>query len=265
MATDNRQRLIIRVSRASLAFSTTNGTDVIYERYPLKSNISISANMREALRNVPMLQDAYRRVVVMVDSPVLMTPTDLYREEDEDSLYRYTFTGMEQHAVVHAVVPDLNAVAVFSIHKDLRIVLLDHYGEALTFQPLMISVWRHLFQKSFTGPHQKLFGHFHDRHLEVFAFNQNRFKFCNSYAVSGEPDNALYYLLSVWKQLGMNPREDELHLSGEMQEREQLKEKAQTFVKRVYFGNPSGEFNRAPVTQVEGMPYDLMMYYLKGR
>ena len=265
MTTDNRQRLIIRVSRTSLAFSTTNGTDVIYERYPLKSSISISANMREALRSGPMLQENYRHVVVMVDSPVLMTPTDLYREEEEDSLYHYTFTGQEQYAVTHAVVPDLNAVAVFSIHKDLRMVLRDHYGDTVNFQPLMISVWRHLYQKSFTGPRQKLYGHFHDRQLEVFAFTQNRFKFYNSYAVGNEPNNALYFLLSVWKQLGMNPREDELHVSGEIPEKELLKEETQKYVKRVFFGNPSGEFNRAQVTQIEGMPYDLMMYYLKGR
>ena len=265
MTTDNRQRLIIRVGRSGLAFSTTDGTDVTYERYPLKSSISISANMREALRIVPTLQEDYRHVVVMVDSPVMMTPTDLYREEEEESLYRSTFTGQEQHAVVHAVVPDLNAVAVFSIHKDLRMVLCDRYGETVNFQPVMVSVWRHLYQKSFTGPRQKLYGHFHDRHLEVFAFAQNRFKFYNSFAVGNDPNNALYYLLSVWKQLGMNPREDELHLSGEMPEKEQLKEDTQKYVKRVFFGNPSGEFNRAQVTQIEGMPYDLMMYYLKGR
>lgn len=265
MTTDNRQRLIIRVGRNSLAFSTTDGAGVSYERYPLKSSISVSANMREAMRNVPVLQGDYRRVTVMVDSPVLMTPTELYREEEEDTLYHYTFKGQEQHAVAHAVVPDLNAVAVFGIHKDLRTVLRDHYGEAVTLLPVMIGVWRHMYHKSFTGPRQKLYGYFHDRRLEVFAFSQNRFKFYNSYAVGGETDNALYYLLSVWKQLGMNPREDELHLSGEIADREQVKGEFQKYIKRVFLSNLSGEFNRAQVTQIEGMPYDMMIYYLRGR
>ena len=72
----------------------------------------------------------------------------------------------------------------------------------------------------------------------------------------------MYFLLSVWKQLGLNPQSDELHLGGMMPEKEQLKERLLEFVKRVFVGNPSGEFNRAPVTQIEGMPYDMMLMYL---
>jgi hypothetical protein len=36
----------------------------------------------------------------------------------------------------------------------------------------------------------------------------------------------------------------------------------QTFLKRVFVSNTTGEFNRAPVTLVEGMPYDMMLMYL---
>jgi hypothetical protein len=67
----------------------------------------------------------YLRVVVLVDSPVLMTPTELFRKDDYEMQYRFTFTGQEQQAVLHAVVPDLNAVAVFAITKDMRTVLTD--------------------------------------------------------------------------------------------------------------------------------------------
>lgn len=263
MTTDNRQRLIIRVSRACLAFSAIDADEVVYQRYPLKSSISLAANMREALRTMPMLQKNYYRVVAMVDSPVMMTPTDLYQKSEEEELYRYTFTGHEQHAVMHAVVPDLNAVAVFSIHKDLRTVLCDRFGESVIFLPIAMSVWRHAYQKSFTGPRQKLYGYVHDHHMEVFAFGQNRFKFYNSYPVGNEMNDLLYFLLSVWKLLGMNPREDELHLNGELPDKDQLTEEIRKYVKRVFIGNPSGEFNRAQVTQIEGIPYDLVTYYIK--
>jgi hypothetical protein len=77
--------------------------------------------------------------------------------------------------------------------------------------------------------------------------------------------NALYYLLSVWKQLGMNAERDELHLAGDMPDGEALMDEAKQFVKRVFYINPSGEFNRAPVTQIADMPYDLIVLYMKGR
>lgn len=253
--------MTVRISRNSLQFATTDGREVTFERYAMNSSISLAANLREALRQMPLLQVRYGRVTVMVDSPVLMIPTDLFHEEVKEMLYRYTFTNLEQQSVVHSVVPDLNAVAVFSIEKDVRQVLTDRY-DTVILHPATMPVWRHLYQKSFTGSRAKLYGYFHDRRLEVCSFGLNRFKFYNSYAVS-VPDDALYYLLAVWKQLGMVPHEDELHLSGDIPEKNNLQEKAQQFVKRVFVCNPTGEFNRAPVTQIEGMPYDLMLHYLK--
>lgn len=233
------------------------------ERYALKTGISLSANMREAFESAPLLQEDYGYVTVMTDSPLLLVSIDQFEEKEQETLYRYSFTGQEQQMVMHYVVPNLNVVAIFSIQKALYTVLTDHFEGRLRIQPLMVSIWNHLYQKNFTGPRQKLYGHFHDRRLEIFAFTQNRFKFSNSFPVSNNPNDALYYLLSVWKLLGLDPSEDELHLSGEMPERQQLKEEAGRFVKRVYINNPSGEFNRAPVTQIEGMTYDLMVYYIK--
>ena len=258
----NYQRLTIRTSRNSLAFSTTDGREVSLERYPLKNGISLTANLREALTQVPMLQENYQRVTVLTDSPVLMMPADLFLDEEKGDIYRYTFTGQEMRHVTHSVLPQLNAVAVFSVLKDLRQVLTDRYDK-VEFQPVAAPVWNHLHQKSFTGSRVKLYGSFHDHCMEVFSFAQNRFKFYNSYAATN-PDDALYYLLAVWKQLGLEPYEDELHLSGTLPEREQLLEKVRQYVKHVFVSSPTGEFNRAQVTQIEGMPYDLMLYYLKG-
>ena len=72
-------------------------------------------------------------------------------------------------------------------------------------------------------------------------------------------------MLAVWKQLAMEPEHDELHMVGELPEQEVLMEEAKKFVKRIFYINPSGEFNRAAVTQIAGMPYDLMTLFIKGR
>ena len=260
---DDNRRLVIRVGQGSLSFSTVEAGEVVYERYALNSSISMAANMREALKRVPMLQLPVDRTLVMVDTPVLLVPVNEFKEEQREELYQHAFMRQEQQVVLHAVLPDLNSVAVFAVQKDLRTVMTDAFGP-VRFMPAMASVWHHLHQRSYTGKHEKLFGYFHERRLEVFSFQQNRFKFCNSYAVNN-PNDALYYLLAVWKQLSMDAEHDEMHLAGDIMEREQLMEEAQKFVKRVFYINPSGEFNRAAVTQIEGMPYDLVTLYVKGR
>jgi hypothetical protein len=261
---DNKQkRLIIRISKGRLSFATADGSDVLFEDYALNSSISMAANLREALRTVPLLEESFERVLVMVDTPTLMVPANLFAEEESETLYHHAFTDVEQQLVMHTVLPDLNAVALFAIQKDLRNVIADRFTD-VRYTAAIAPVWRHLHQRSYTGQHQKLYGYFHDRRMEVFSYAQNRFKFCNAYAVNN-PNDTLYYLLAVWKQLTMDADHDELHLVGDINERDQLLEEAQKFVKRVFYINPSGEFNRAPVTQIKGMPYDMMVLFVKGR
>ena len=261
---DNKQkRLIIRISKGRLSFATADGSDVLYEDYALNSSISMAANLREALRTVPLLEESFERVLVMVDTYTLMVPANLFVEEESEELYHPAFTGQEQQLVMHTVLPDLNAVVLFAVQKDLRSVIANNFGD-VRYTAAEAPVWRHLHQRSYTGQHQKLYGYFHDRRMEVFSYAQNRFKFCNSYAVNN-PNDALYYLLAIWKQLTMDAEHDELHLVGDIPERDQLLEEAQKFVKRVFYINPSGEFNRAPVTQIKGMPYDMMTLFVKGR
>ena len=258
------RRLVIRVGKGSLMFTTTdNDGQVILEQYPLNSSITMAANMREALRNSSILNATYQRTLVMVDSPVLMVPTDLFHENEKAELYFHAFTKKEHQAIMHTVLPDLNCVALFPIDRDLLTVINDNMNQP-TINAAMTPIWRHLHQRSYTGIHQKLYAYFHDRQMEVFSFGKNRFKFCNTYIVNNS-SNALYFLLSAWKQLGMEAEHDELHLAGTLPDAKALMNEARQFVKRVFFINPSGEFNRAPVTQIAVMPYDLMTLYMKGR
>ena len=147
--TDNRQkRLIIRLSRGRLSFATTDGSEVLFEEYPLNSSISMAANLREALRTMPLLSDDFERVLVMVDAPTLMVPANLFIEEESEALYHHAFTGDEQLQVMHTVLPDLNAVALFAIQKDLRSVIANHFGD-VSYSAAVAPVWRHLHQRSF--------------------------------------------------------------------------------------------------------------------
>ena len=169
---------------------------------------------------------------------------------------------MEGHTVISNVIPPLNAVAVYSIHKDLRTVIEDHF-EDVKYNHLCIPVWNNLHRRSFTGQRRKLYGYFHGRQLEVFAFQQNRFRFFNSYQVPRMKD-AVYFLMYVWKQLGMDQLKDELHLVGTIAYRDELLTELHQYVQNAFVINPTAEFNRAPITQVKDMPYDLMAFYLKS-
>ena len=261
------QRLTIRVSRGSLSFSDVNvtgsGNSVDFEPYTVKSGMSMAANLREAFKTASLPGMNFRRALVMVDSPVLLVPTDLFREADAEALYRHAVTQRETDRVAFNVLPELNAVALFAINKDLRLVVDDHFAD-VTVNCAMTPVWKYLHQRSFIGTRGKLYGYFHDRKLEIFSFAQNRFKYCNAFETS-EAHDALYFLLYVWKQLALNPAHDEMHIVGDIPERDWIMSELRKFLMRAYTINPVADFNRAQASLVKGMPYDLVTYYVKGR
>ncbi|MBR1687223.1 MAG: DUF3822 family protein [Prevotella sp.] len=259
-------RLTVRISRSALSFSTIVNRDgknqIDYEPYTLKNGISMAANLREAIRTVTMLREA-QRVQVLIDTPVLMVPADLFREQEQQALYGHAFPGRAQETILHNVLPDLSCVAVFSVNRDLKTVISDRFSD-VRYVCSSAPVWRHLHQRSYTGVRGKLYGYFHDGRLEIFNYAQNRFKFYNAFDTSNARD-ALYFLLYVWQQLMLKAEQDELHIVGDIPEREWLLEELRRYVKRAYIINPAGDFNRAAVTQISGIPYDLMTLYVKGR
>lgn len=262
-----KQRLTIRVARHTLSFSTVDPSagscPVVYEPYTVKSGISMAANLREALKTVALAAYDYQRVTVMTDSNVLMIPVDLFNEAERDTLYRHSYTDTMADVVAHTVLPDLNAVAVFAVNKDLKMVVDDRFSNA-TFVCALSPVWRYLHQRSFIGNRNKLYAYFHDGKVDIFSFTQRRFKYCNSFDTSSAHDS-LYYLLYVWKQLMLKPEHDEMHLVGDIPEPEWVLDELRRFLQRAYVINPTADFNRAPATQIKGMPYDLMTLYVKGR
>ena len=255
------------MGKNTLSFSMIDATNqeqpIIYEPYVVKSGVSMAANLREAFKTMDILAKDIRRAQVLVDSKVLMVPVERFQESDIETLYRHSFPQSQQDSVVYNVLPDLNAVAIFSINKDLRTVINDHFDDVKIIH-VMAPVWRYLHQRSFTGHRSKLYGYFHDKQLDIFSFQQNRFKFCNSFETSRAHDS-LYFLLYVWKQLNLQPEHDEMHIVGDIPEREWLQQELHRYLQKAYTINPTAEFNRAPATQIKNMPFDLMTLFTKGR
>jgi hypothetical protein len=184
-----------------------------------------------------------------------------FEESKITQMYNHSFPQKQQQdSVFFNVLPDLNAVAVFALNKDLKMVLDDNFAE-VKLMTALTPVWKYLHRRSFTGVRNKLYGYLHDQKLDIFAFHQNRFKFYNQFDVTRQQD-ALYFLLYVWKQLLLSAEQDELHLVGDT---EGLVDELRKYLLNVYAINPSADFNRAPATKIKGMPFDLITLFTKGR
>lgn len=259
-----QKRITLRITKTNLSFAAVDNTapeGLRYEPYIVRSGISMPANLREAFIGDNMLSSDYKRAQVLIDSKVLMVPVEEFNEENKEELYRHAFTDVKNDYVLHSVLPGENAVAIFSINKDLKLVLDDHF-ENVRIMPLMQSLWAYMHKRSFAGNFNKLYGYFHNKRLEVFSFNKNRFQFVNAYDTNTARDIA-YFLLFVWKELNYDAEKDELHIFGALPEKEVLTENLKKYVRKVYPINPVAEFNRAPITQIKDLPFDLLTLFVK--
>ncbi len=119
-------------------------------------------------------------------------------------LYQHAFNGHNSDAILYRVQPNLNAVAVFPINKDLKMVVEDNFQD-VRFTPIMQPMWHYLHQRSFTGIHRKLYAYFHDKKVDIFGFEKNRFKFFNSFNADHAKD-ALYFILYRMEAAGIATR-----------------------------------------------------------
>jgi len=255
-------RLTIRISKHSLSFSVIDKdseSGLRYEPYTMKSGISIAANLRDAFRNNELLKIPFNKVLVMLDTPVLFVPVEEYHNEKAEVLYNHAYANHQNDIILKSVLPDLNVVSVFSVNKDLNVVIEDHFSD-INYSPISQPIWNYMHQRSYTGNFQKVYGYFHDKKLDIFCFDKNRFRFSNTFETTHFRD-AAYFLLYVWNQLSLDARKDEMHLAGQIPDKEELVAGLKKYLMKVYVINPSAEFNRAPITQIKNIPFDLLTRY----
>ena len=261
-------RLTIRLTSGGLSFSVVDPTkeeQISYEPYVMKSGISQAANLRYALSTAVLTNEDYQRAQVIVDSPMLLIPLDEYNNDEKDELYRHSYPQDDQTIptiVESMVLHQFNTVILFAINRDVKTVIEDHFKD-VRYSHVCVPVWQHIHHRSFTGPRQKLYAYFFDGQVNVFSFQQNHLRFVNTFA-NANANNASFFLLYVWKQLGMDQQRDELHLLGTIPEKEEFVEELKKYLKNVYTLNPVAEYNRAPITQIAGIPYDLVTLYIRS-
>ena len=264
----DKRKMIIRIGRNTLSFTTADPTDkerpYRHEPYTVKGGISMAANLREAFKTADLMAVDTRRAQVLIDTPALLVPVEQFEEDAIVTIFNHSFpAGEEQRTVLYNVLPDLKCVCLFAVNRDLRGVLCDKFDD-IVFIQAMTPVWRYLHQRSFTGHRNKLYAYFHERHLDIFCFQQNRFKFCNTFEADHGND-ALYFLMYVWKQLRLESEHDELHIVGDIPEEEWLHQELKQYVHNAYIMNPAADFQQAPATKIANMPYDLMTFIVKGQ
>ena len=259
------ESLIIRIGIDTLSLAVVGNAAsslMAYEQTQMKSGLTAAANLREAFHSSKLLQQSYATAYIMTDTPTMLIPLDEYKSNGAATLYGHTFTGSEQQLKISCALLDLKAVALFSIDRDLKAVIDEHFSDK-HYLPICFPLWRHLNQHNHSRGRQRLYGYMHGDKIEVFRFNQNRFKFCNSFAVTQAQD-ALYYLLYVFRQLAMDATRDEIYLLGDIPRKKWLTDNLHEYVKNVVPADAT-DIGITPSQRWQQIPLDMLAIINSGK
>ena len=118
-------------------------------------------------------------------------------------------------------------------------------------------------QRSAACVNKVIYVYLHEKEITIYAFDQNRMLFINSFSIVTVADMQ-YYILNVWKQLGFDQIDDFLYIVGDNDRRKELADKIVYFLQNVSLIDRSSDFKDS-ITEGNAMiPYDLQTLLICG-
>jgi len=201
---------------------------------------------------------------ILVDSATLLIPSDLFESQQTETLFRHTFPSVgKDKKVVSSTMKSLGSVLVFAIDAQAFDLLQSRFPH-VDVAPVMQPIWKHCSKKNLSGLKNDLFAYFHDGKTDVFCFENNGFRFSNQF-ITHQSRDAVNHILSVWQEVDYDNVDDELLLLDVSKDEQWLLHSLRRVLQRVYTLNPKAEFNRATIAQADGVPLDVITYFLEGK
>lgn len=215
----------------------------------VNESLSLTANLKQAFREVEWLSLPYRRVnVLMADRRYTFVPLEFFEDEQAEQLFYYNHPERENEQVRYNILRN-NIVVLFGMDKSACSFLEEQYA-SVKFYSQSTPCISYFAAKSRLGNSRKMYAHLRKADVDIYCYERGRLLFANSFACTNTADR-VYYLLYIWKQLGFEQERDELHLAGCLCEKEQLLSELRRFVRQVFIMNPVENIDFQAITSCE--------------
>lgn len=263
----NNKSLSIRVCSNGLSFCTyAPGQEEPFEYRVADVNhtISLAANLKDALMNEPMLKQEYRRVNVLIATPHFTTvPVAAFQKEDIQTLYQFAFPKDKPQYVSYNVLRRAGIAIVFGLDRNIHQLLIDDFPRA-RFYAAVSTLIEFFSERSMFGKGRKMFAYLHEKEMTLYAFEQGRMLFVNTFPAVSVADMQ-YYTLNVWKELAFDQVDDMLFVVGDVEQRcAALSEKLAYFLQHVSVIDRSEDFKDKLTLGNSLIPYDLQTLLICG-
>ncbi|MDR0537707.1 MAG: DUF3822 family protein [Tannerellaceae bacterium] len=174
---------------------------------------------------------AYNRSRILCVSPqYTLVPNEYANEKRNVELLRYNVHSPGRRCLTNKLEEE-KAELVFAIDEDVyefcsRTLTNPVYIHHLTSQIIML-------KKQCRGEnHKHLYAVVHHSLVDICCFEGNDFLFANSFAYE-QPNDLLYYILYVWKQIGLDQLYDYCSIYGDLSATNRVIHALHTYIKHI--------------------------------
>lgn len=155
----------------------------------------------------------------------------------------------DNELVQYDILHNNNIVVLYGVDKTSFTFLREQYAD-IKFHAQSSPLIEYYAAKSRLGNNRKMYVYLQTGSLNVYAYERGRLLLANSFDCKVNADR-IYYLLYIWKELGLDQERDELHLSGNLNEKKDLLAELRKFISRVFVMNPANNLDLQTINLCE--------------
>ena len=251
--------LSIRLSADGFCFAVHNPLAVdeyAYQPYRIDSQKSLTANLKEAAKEIEILKHTYKTVnIIIADTDYTIVPKEFYAESHKTELFHKNISSSNTNiTILQNPAGDEQAVILFSIETQLYKYLTERFPKATIYAAITPLV-NFGVEKSYSSPNKYCLLYLHKRKIDFMCFDKATPLFINTFDCR-DTANMLYFLLSCWSTLGLSQIDDTLHIAGRTRQSKEIQAELAKFICNIHPIRPSEEFHSTELVRVDEMPFD---------
>lgn len=259
--------LTIRISHNRIIFTNYDRLQNLVPEYDVYNNnhdISLNANITQAIRQMGLQQGDYNFVDVYVDEPATLAPLNEFEEEYDDDIYFYNFPELaSRHKVFYDTLPYLNALLLFSADKDVVRTLRDYFPGVKFHHTLTALVIQYASRYPYTATTPRIYCYVCEEKLSTIVISGGKLQFMNTYRIHN-PNEALYYLNSVAERVNYADNKERIYIGGDPKPAKEMMGNLSKINMQGFLMDDQQELSNHPVSKINDFPYDFKVVLLKA-
>ena len=223
--------LMLRIDSNELTYAYYHpavDNSLVSERIALhRGDVPAQAVEREVYAREILLQPFKRVYVILPSSHFVLVPNDVATQGDKGVFFTSLYPDSECD-IVESSLPHIGAVMLSGADAGLTSFIRRTFDCPTLLHPLT-ALCEYFYRKSRLGNQRKVYVHLYRGRMDVVCYSREGLLLANSYNY-GSANDAAYYVLNVWKQLGFDQAHDEVHIAGDGEVRRELSQLLRNYI-----------------------------------